>query len=116
MGILLFVSFCSGQFTTTGPSLSFANSSFSASASHALTSSGVLSVPLLRRTLCAFGSNNRAAAIAKMEGALRGMVVKGIRTTIPFHLRLLGNAHFRHGRVDTHFLERRMSGAEEDRL
>ncbi|MBU0486272.1 MAG: acetyl-CoA carboxylase biotin carboxylase subunit [Proteobacteria bacterium] len=70
--------------------------------------------PMVAKVIC--WDHSRAAAIAKMEGALRGMVVKGIRTTIPFHLRLLGNAHFRRGQVDTHFLERRMSGAEEERL
>ena len=70
--------------------------------------------PMVAKVIC--WDHNRAAAIAKMEGALRGMVVRGIRTTIPFHLRLLGNAHFRRGQVDTHFLERRMSGAEEERL
>ena len=71
--------------------------------------------PMVAKLIC--WDQDRAAAIAKMEGALRGMVVKGIRTTIPFHLRVLGNAHFRRAQVDTHFLERRMSGAsEEDRL
>ena len=71
--------------------------------------------PMVAKLIC--WDQDRAAAIAKMEGALRGMVVKGIRTTIPFHLRVLGNAYFRRAQVDTHFLERRMSGAsEEDRL
>jgi acetyl-CoA carboxylase biotin carboxylase subunit len=70
--------------------------------------------PMIAKVIC--WDHNRAAAIAKMEGALRGMVIKGIRTTIPFHLRVLGNAHFRRGQVDTHFLERRMSGAEEEGL
>jgi acetyl-CoA carboxylase biotin carboxylase subunit len=70
--------------------------------------------PMVAKVIC--WDHTRDAAIAKMEGALHGMVVKGIRTTIPFHLRLLGNAHFRRGQVDTHFLERRMSSAEEDRL
>lgn len=70
--------------------------------------------PMVAKVIC--WDHNRAAAIAKMEGVLRGMVVKGIRTTIPFHLRVLGNAHFRRGQVDTHFLERRMSGAEEEPL
>jgi len=70
--------------------------------------------PMVAKVIC--WDHTREAAIAKMEGALSGMVVKGIRTTIPFHLRLLGNAHFRRGQVDTHFLERRMSSAEEERL
>jgi acetyl-CoA carboxylase biotin carboxylase subunit len=69
--------------------------------------------PMVAKVIC--WAPDRAAAIAKMEGALRGMVVKGIRTTIPFHLRLLGNAYFRRGEIDTHFLERRMSRSEEDR-
>lgn len=70
--------------------------------------------PMIAKVIC--WDQDRAAAIAKMEGALRGMVIKGIRTTIPFHLRVLGNAYFRRGQVDTHFLERRMSSAEEERL
>jgi acetyl-CoA carboxylase biotin carboxylase subunit len=67
--------------------------------------------PMVAKVIC--WAPDRAAAIAKMEGALKGMVVKGIRTTIPFHLRLLGNAYFRRGEIDTHFLERRMRPEEE---
>jgi acetyl-CoA carboxylase, biotin carboxylase subunit len=67
--------------------------------------------PMVAKVIC--WDADRAAAITRMEGALRGMQVEGIRTTIPFHLRLLGNAHFRRADIDTHFLERRMSGAEE---
>ncbi len=66
--------------------------------------------PMVAKLIC--WDQDRAAAIAKMEGALQGMVVEGIRTTIPFHRRVLGNAYFRRGQVDTHFLERRMSSAE----
>lgn len=67
--------------------------------------------PLIAKVIC--WDHNRAAAIAKMEGALRSMIVRGIRTTIPFHLRLLGNAYFRRAQIDTHFLERRMLSSEE---
>ena len=84
---------------------------------HALGHGSVISSyydPMVAKVIC--WDHSRDAAIAKMEGALHGMVVRGIRTTIPFHLRVLGNAHFRRGQVDTHFVERRMSGAEEDRL
>lgn len=69
--------------------------------------------PMVAKVIC--WAPNRAAAISKMEGALKGMIVKGIRTTIPFHLRLLGNAYFRRGEIDTHFLERRMPKSGEDR-
>ncbi|MCX7597559.1 MAG: acetyl-CoA carboxylase biotin carboxylase subunit, partial [Armatimonadetes bacterium] len=37
----------------------------------------------------------RLGAITRMEATLRGMVVEGIKTTIPLHLRILGNAYFR---------------------
>jgi acetyl-CoA carboxylase biotin carboxylase subunit len=56
-------------------------------------------------------AEDRAHCIARMEAALKGMVVEGIKTTIPFHLRALGNAHFRRGEVDTSFIERHMTGS-----
>ena len=43
-----------------------------------------------------------------MEAALRGMRVEGVNTSIPYHLKLLGNAYFRRGEVTTQFVERRM--------
>ncbi len=51
----------------------------------------------------------RDAAIARMERALRETVVEGVKTTIPFHLRVLDNAFFRRGAVYTNFITRRMS-------
>ncbi len=67
--------------------------------------------PMIAKVIC--WEQTRSGAIARMEAALRGMVVEGVRTTIPYHLRILGNAYFRRGEVDTHFLERRMTPAEE---
>ncbi len=67
--------------------------------------------PMIAKVIC--WDQTREGAIARMEGALRGMKVEGIRTTIPHHLRILGNAYFRRGEVDTHFLERRMTPVEE---
>ncbi len=52
---------------------------------------------------------NRDAAIARMERALRETVVEGVKTTIPFHLRVLDNAFYRRGAVYTNFITRRMS-------
>ena len=51
---------------------------------------------------------DRAHVIERMRAALRGMLVTGLRTTIPYHLRILGNAFFRRGEVDVNFIQRRM--------
>jgi len=47
----------------------------------------------------------REAAIARMQAALDGFVVEGIRTVIPFHRRVLESAAFRAGRVHTQMVE-----------
>jgi acetyl-CoA carboxylase biotin carboxylase subunit len=52
---------------------------------------------------------SREEAIARMERALKETVVEGVKTTIPFHLKVLGNAFFRRGDVYTNFIARRMS-------
>ncbi len=52
---------------------------------------------------------NREAAIRRMQAALRGMRVSGLRTTIPYQLRILDNAFFRRGEVDLNFIQRRMA-------
>ena len=49
---------------------------------------------------------DRAEAIARMRRALAMTVVDGIETTIPLHLRILGDADFQAGRVSTAFVER----------
>jgi len=54
---------------------------------------------------------DRDEAIARMQCALDGFVIEGIRTTIPLHKRILANPDFIAGNFDTHFLERR-SAAE----
>lgn len=52
---------------------------------------------------------SRPEAIARMERALRETVIEGVKTTVPFHLRVLDNAFFRRGAVYTNFIARRMS-------
>ena len=48
----------------------------------------------------------RAEAIARMRSALGEYVIEGIKTTIPLHQRIMGDAEFIKGQVDTGFLER----------
>ena len=50
-------------------------------------------------------ADTRAAAIAKMQRALREFFIDGIHTTIPFHLALMENECFRKGNFTTRFLD-----------
>ena len=50
---------------------------------------------------------DRLAAISRMERALRELVLVGVATNQPFHLRLLADPAFREGAIDIQFLERR---------
>jgi acetyl-CoA carboxylase biotin carboxylase subunit len=50
--------------------------------------------------------HDRAEAIARMQRALTGFVVEGVKTTIPLHRKILANPEFVAGKFDTHFLER----------
>jgi acetyl-CoA carboxylase biotin carboxylase subunit len=49
---------------------------------------------------------SRSEAIARMRRCLEMMVVEGISTNIPLHLRILDDADFVAGRLDTGFMER----------
>jgi acetyl-CoA carboxylase, biotin carboxylase subunit len=48
----------------------------------------------------------RREAIACMKRALSELHIEGVKTTIPIHQRILDNAAFLEGRVDTTFIER----------
>ena len=50
-------------------------------------------------------SRTREEAIEKMYHALDEFVVEGIKTTIPFHMKLMRNERFQSGQFDTKFLE-----------
>lgn len=52
---------------------------------------------------------DRNEAIARMDRALREFTIKGIKTTIPFHLKILENAFFQRGEVYTNFIQRRIN-------
>ena len=61
--------------------------------------------PLLAK-LIATGAT-RDEAIARMEAALGGFVVEGVKTVIPFHQRVMQSAAFRAGAVHTQMVEQR---------
>lgn len=50
--------------------------------------------------------NTRDEAIAKMYRALDEFVIEGIKTTIPFHKKMMLNKDFISGNIDTKYLER----------
>src|SRR5947209_13087067 len=52
----------------------------------------------------------RAEAIATMKRALSELHISPIRTTLPLHLRIMDDEHFRSGDVDTGFVERVLLG------
>lgn len=52
---------------------------------------------------------DRDEAIARMKRALHEFTIEGIKTTIPFHMKVLNNAFFQKGEVYTNFIQRRMS-------
>ncbi len=50
---------------------------------------------------------DRAEAVARMRRALTEYCIHGIKTTIPFHRRVMADADFLRGEVDTTFIDRR---------
>lgn len=51
-------------------------------------------------------SRTRDRAIARMRRALEAMVVEGIKTTIPLHLKILNDPDFKAGNISTRFMDR----------
>jgi acetyl-CoA carboxylase, biotin carboxylase subunit len=49
---------------------------------------------------------DRAEAIGRMKRALEMFVIEGIKTSIPLHRKILADAEFSSGHLDTHFIER----------
>jgi acetyl-CoA carboxylase biotin carboxylase subunit len=48
---------------------------------------------------------SREEVIVRMKRALQEFVIEGVKTTIPFHIRLMDNPDFRAGKFTTKFLE-----------
>ncbi|MEI7556307.1 acetyl-CoA carboxylase biotin carboxylase subunit [Candidatus Chlorohelix sp.] len=54
--------------------------------------------------------STREEALTRLERALHDTVVSGIKTTIPFQLKILGDAEYRAGRAYLDFVDKKMSG------
>jgi acetyl-CoA carboxylase biotin carboxylase subunit len=50
-------------------------------------------------------ARTRELAIARMKRALEAMVIEGIKTTIPLHLKIMDDPLFRAGEISTNFME-----------
>jgi acetyl-CoA carboxylase biotin carboxylase subunit len=48
---------------------------------------------------------SRAEVITRMKRALQEVVIEGIKTTIPFHIKLMDDPGFQSGNFTTRFLE-----------
>ncbi len=55
-------------------------------------------------------ARNRELAIARMRRALEAMVVEGIKTTVPLHLKIMNDERFQSGNFSTKFMEEFSSG------
>src|SRR5882672_1531796 len=64
--------------------------------------------------LISFGKD-RPEAIMRMQRALEMFIVEGIHTTIPLHRRILADAEFRAGNIDTKYVERLLARMNEQR-
>lgn len=64
--------------------------------------------------LVAWG-RDRDEAVARMRRALSEYVVTGVKTTIPFHIRVMKNRHFLEGNFDTNFIDKVFFREEKER-
>ncbi|UCG90858.1 MAG: ATP-grasp domain-containing protein, partial [candidate division WOR-3 bacterium] len=58
---------------------------------------------LLGKLVCR--GNSRTEAIARMKRALEEIVIEGIPTTVPLHVKIMSDKKFNTGNISTHFLE-----------
>jgi acetyl-CoA carboxylase biotin carboxylase subunit len=65
--------------------------------------------PMVSKLVC--WGRTRDEAIERTRRALKEFVVKGIKTSIPFHRAVMDHPVFRAGRYDTSFIERHMGEA-----
>jgi acetyl-CoA carboxylase biotin carboxylase subunit len=60
--------------------------------------------------------DTRGEAINRMRRALSEYVITGVKTTVPFHLRVMNNAHFIRGDFDTNFIDKVFFKEEKERI
>ncbi|MBU2436855.1 MAG: acetyl-CoA carboxylase biotin carboxylase subunit [Candidatus Omnitrophica bacterium] len=53
-------------------------------------------------------ADDRKQAIARMRRALGEFIIEGIKTTIPFHLKVLNHGDFQRGEYSTKFIEKKL--------
>jgi acetyl/propionyl-CoA carboxylase alpha subunit len=58
---------------------------------------------------------DRAEAIARLRAALDEFALEGVRSTLPFHRRVVRHPVFLEGRYDTGFVERHLRGGKPDK-
>ena len=51
---------------------------------------------------------DRDLAVARMKRALEETVIQGIKTTIPLYVKIMDNAFYKRGVIQTNFLKTRM--------
>ncbi|MBM4103141.1 MAG: acetyl-CoA carboxylase biotin carboxylase subunit [Planctomycetes bacterium] len=62
-------------------------------------------------------AEDRKSAIVRMKRALREFTIEGIKTTIPFHLKVLDQEDFQKGKYSTKFIEEKLLfGADEKQV
>jgi acetyl-CoA carboxylase, biotin carboxylase subunit len=61
---------------------------------------------LIGKLIC--WSPTREMAIARTKRALEESVIQGVKTTIPLYIKIMGNAYYQRGVVQTNFLKTRM--------
>jgi len=66
--------------------------------------------PMISKLVC--WGRDRGEAIERMKRALREFVVKGIKTSIPFHRAVMEHPKFIEGHFDTTFIDAEMSGPD----
>jgi acetyl-CoA carboxylase biotin carboxylase subunit len=58
-------------------------------------------------------AEDRNEAISRMTRCLSEFTVEGIKTNIPFHLKIMANSFYRRGELSTSFIRRRMNNGAE---
>ena len=53
-------------------------------------------------------AEDRQRAIARMKRALREFKIEGVKTTIPFHIKMMDNDDFKKSKIHTKYLEQKM--------